>query len=191
MASPTRPAWIACALAASGAAALSIPAWITGLPLVASSLGPSLLLAAATPDARESSPGSVAAGHGIAVVAALAVTAAFGLGGEPSALVAGVTTARMAAVPAALALTLAGMLAVGRLHAPAGATALLVVLGIVRPGSDVVVLAATIAYAAAVVALFPAFARRLAGTRPAARRAPAGRGRRVRRPGSAGGGART
>jgi hypothetical protein len=183
MASPTRPAWIACALAATGAAALSIPAWITGLPLVVSSLAPSLLLAAATPDARESSAGSLVSGHGIAVVAALAVIAAFGLGSEPSALVAGVTTARMAAVPAALVLTLAGMLAVGRLHAPAGATALLVVLGIVRPGGDVVVLAATIAYTAGVVALFPALAARLAGARPATRRAPTRRGRRVRRPG--------
>lgn len=182
MASSSRPAWMACALALAGAAALSIPAWITGLPLVVSSLGPSLLLAAATPDARESSPAALALGHGIAVAAALAVVAAFGLAGEPSVLAAGVTTARMFAAPAALTLALGGMLAVGRLHTPAGATALLVVLGIVRPGSDVAVLAVTIAYAAGIVATFPWLARRLGGSVPARRtRATSKRPRAARR----------
>jgi CBS-domain-containing membrane protein len=81
----------------------------------------------------------------------------------------------MAAVPVALGLTLAGMLIAGRLHSPAGATALLVGLGIVRPGSEVVLLAVTIAYVAGVVALFPRAAARLGV------RASGGRARQDRR----------
>jgi CBS domain-containing membrane protein len=174
MASTTRPAWIACVLAAGGAAAMSAAAWVTGLPLVVASLGPSLLLAAAAPDARESDAATLAIGHGIAVIVTVATLAVFGLTDAPSALVAGVGLARMAAVPVALGLTLAGMLIAGRLHSPAGATALLVALGIVRPGSEVVLLAVTIAYVAGIVALFPRAAARLG-------RAAGGRARRDRR----------
>jgi hypothetical protein len=162
MSSTTRPLWIAAALAAGGAAAMSVAAWVSGLPAVVPSLGPSLLLAATLPGQRESAPATLLVGHGIAAVAAVASLAAFGLLHEPSALVAGVTVARMVAIPLALALTLAGMLLVGRFHAPAGATTLLVALGVVRAGGDLVALVAATVYVAGVVALFPWAAARLA-----------------------------
>lgn len=166
-------------LAAGGAAAMSVAAWVSGLPVVVPSLGPSVLLAAAAPGGRESGPVALLLGHGIAAAAAVATLATLGLLGEPSALVAGVTTARMIAVPVALGLTLAGMLLAGRLHPPAGATTLLVVLGIVRAGSDLFVLLAATAYVACAVALFPWAAARLAG-QSARSRAP-GRRRRAAR----------
>ena len=91
---------------------------------------------------------------------------AFDLLGDPPALVVGVSTARMLALPVAVALTLAGMLIVRRLHPAAGATALLVGMGIVRPGGDLVVLVAAIAWTAAIVALFPWAAARMGASRP-------------------------
>jgi hypothetical protein len=161
---------MACLLCAVGTAAMSVPAWITGLPAVVPSLGASVLAAAAFPDARESGPASIALGHAIAVVATLGTLATFGLTDEPSALVAGVSPSRMVAVPAALALTLAGMLLAGRIHVPAGATTLVTALGIVR-GGDVAVLLASVLVVAATVALFPRLEARLVAPRRAPRRA--------------------
>jgi hypothetical protein len=63
------------------------------------------------------------------------------------------------------------MLIVRRLHPAAGATTLLVGMGIVRPGGDLVVLVAAIAWTAAIVALFPWAAARL-GERTATRTKP-------------------
>jgi hypothetical protein len=169
MASNGRPTWIACTLVAGGAAAMSVVAWIAGVPAVVPSLGPSLFLAAALPGQRESAPATLVVGHAIAVIATIGTLAAFGLLGAPPAFVAGVTVARMVAIPVALALTLAGMLAVGRFHAPAGATTLLVALGVVRPGGDLAVLVAATAYVGLIVALFPWAASRLAGRSPRSR----------------------
>jgi CBS-domain-containing membrane protein len=168
MAAAERSGWIACVLAAGGVAAMSVAAWVTGLPAVVPSLAPSLLGAAASPGRREHTPTTLLVGHFIAILAALASLVAFDLLGEPPALVAGVSAARMVALPVALALTLAGMLIVRRLHPAAGATALLVGMGIVRPGGDLVVLIAAIAWTAAIVALFPWAAARL-GERTAPR----------------------
>jgi len=172
-----RPLWIATLLCAAGAGAMSLAAWVTGMPVVVPSLGASLLLAATDPDGAEGTPATLVAGHWIAIAAALIALEALGLWDAPSALVAGVTWTRMLAVPLALALALLGMLATGRLHTPAGATALLVASSVVRPGSDVVVLAATVLYVAGVVALFPYLRAQLAG-HPAA--APAKRRSRPR-----------
>jgi len=168
MAVAGRPGWIACVLAAGGVAAMSIAAWITGLPAVIPSLAPSLLGAATSPGAREHSPTTLIIGHAIAIAATMASLVAFGLLGAPPAFVVGVTAARMVALPVALALTLAGMLLVRRLHPAAGATTLLVGMGIVRPGGDLVILVAAIAWTAGIVALFPWAAARL-GERTAAR----------------------
>ena len=154
---------IACLLAAVGVAAMAVPAWVTGMPVVVASLGASVLLAAVDSDHPESAPMTVITGHWIAIAAALVSLEALGLWDAPSTLVAGVTWTRMLALPLALALTLLGMLVVGRLHTPAGATALLVASSIVRPGTDLVVLAGSVAYVAGVIALFPSVAARLAG----------------------------
>jgi len=176
-----RPGWIACALAAGGVAVMSVAAWITGLPAVVPSLAPSLLGAATSPGRREHAPTTLLVGHFIAILAALASLVAFDLLGEPPVLAARMSAARMLALPVALALTLAGMLIVRRVHPAAGATTLLVGMGIVRPGGDLVVLVAAIAWTAALVALFPWAAARLGErttsrakpTRATARRRPA------------------
>jgi len=177
MATTARPVWIACALAAGGVAAMSVAAWISGLPAVVPSLAPSLIGAAAAPGQREHAPATLLAGHAIAIVATVATLAAFGLLGEPPALVAGVSLARMVALPTALALTLAGMLLARRFHPAAGATTLLVGMGIIRPGGDLVVLVAVTGWIAGIVALFPWATARLTRrttkakvARPAARR---------------------
>jgi CBS-domain-containing membrane protein len=142
---------------------MSLAAWVTGMPVVVPSLGASLLLAAAVPETPESTPTTLLLGHWIAIAAALVALEALGLWDAPSTLAAGVTWTRMVALPLALALALLGMLVVGRLHTPAGATAMLVASSIVRPGSDLLILAATVAYVAGVVALFPYLTAQLAG----------------------------
>ena len=148
MVTAARPVWISCVLAAGGVAAMSVAAWISGLPAVVPSLAPSLLGAAAAPSQREHAPATVLAGHAIAIVATVA--------------------------------TLAGMLLARRFHPAAGATTLLVGMGIIRPGGDLVVLIAVTGWIAGIVALFPWATARLTGrttktkaARPAPRRRPA------------------
>jgi hypothetical protein len=176
MAAP-RSIGTACLLAAAGVAGLALASWITTVPLLVPALGPSLLLGAVAPGVRENSPASVAIAHGIGLLAGLGAVALLGLGGEPSTLAAGVSLGRAAAVTLALAGTLAGLVAVDRVHAAAGATTLAVATGTVRPGSDVVGLAVGIAWTATTIALFPRLAAAI-GTRTA--RAPAKPRRRRR-----------
>jgi hypothetical protein len=85
--------------------------------------------------AGASTPTTLLVGHFIAILAALASLVAFDLLGEPPALVVGVSTATHGRAARRAALTLAGMLIVRRLHPAAGATTLLVGMGIVRPAA--------------------------------------------------------
>ena len=143
---------------------------MTGLPFLVPSLGPSLMLAAVSPGREDATPAAIVIGHGAGLLAALAALLLCGLVGEPSALESRVTLARVVAVSLALGLTLATMLVVGRLHAPAGATTLLVALGVLRAGSDTVVLGIAVVYTALLVAAFPRVAAHLDASAPTASR---------------------
>ena len=113
--------------------ALGAVVWLTGLPFLFPSLGPTAYLFATQPSARQSAARRVLGGHAVGVLAGLVayhaiagdvvITAAMG-----PASVAGLRLATSGVV--AVALTTAGMALTDTGHAPACATTLIVGLGI-------------------------------------------------------------
>lgn len=94
------------------------------------SLGPTAFLLFSTPTARVASPRNTLLGHLIGALAGWLSLAAFGLLHAPPALVAGVDWPRAGAAALSLGGTSALMLLLDAVHPPAGATTLIVSLGL-------------------------------------------------------------
>jgi CBS domain-containing membrane protein len=116
-------------------AVMSLAALLSGQPLIFPSLGPTAFLLFYTPRAPAASPRNTISGHFIGVVAGYASLAVFGLLDAGPALAEGVTVARVGAAALSLGAT-SGFMAWLRVpHPPAGATTLIVSLGILTtPG---------------------------------------------------------
>lgn len=118
---------------------IGLAAWATHEPWVFPSLGPTAYLLFAAPMSAQASPRNVICGHFIGIVAGVLAVFVFGLYGDgpnlddPSA-------ARVGAVTLALALTLGVMTWLHVPHAPAGATTLIVALGLLHTLQDYVVM---------------------------------------------------
>ncbi len=121
--------FLAClmALAVSGLAA-----YLTKQPLLFPSLGPAALLFFEQPMSAGSSPRNTLIGHLVAVLSGVLCLYAFGLHDDPSILQEGVTLARAAAAALSLALLGAVLLLLRASHPPAGATVLIVSLGLLK-----------------------------------------------------------
>jgi CBS domain-containing membrane protein len=125
--------FIACvlALAVSGLAA-----YLTKQPLLFPSLGPAALLFFEQPMIAGSSPRNTLIGHLVAVLAGALCLALFGLLDDPSILVEGVTLLRIGVVALSLALAGAVLLLLRASHPPAGATVLIVSLGLLKTPTE-------------------------------------------------------
>ncbi len=111
---------------------MSAAAFVTGAPFIFPSLGPTAFLLFYTPTAPASSPRNTVLGHLIGVGAGYLALVVFGLTDAAPALATSVTGARVGAAAVSLALT-SGLMAWWRVpHPPAGATTLIVSLGILR-----------------------------------------------------------
>jgi CBS-domain-containing membrane protein len=110
---------------------MSLVALATGQPFVFPSLGPTAFLLFYTPHLPTASPRNTIAGHLIGVLAGYASLALFGLLHNPPALVAGVDAARVGAAALSLGLTAGLMVWLKVPHPPAGATTLIVSLGLI------------------------------------------------------------
>jgi CBS-domain-containing membrane protein len=119
---------------------MAAAAWITGAPFVFPSLGPTAFLLFYTPVQPAASPRNTVAGHLIGVGAGYLALALFGLLDAPPALATSVTTARVAASALSLGLTSGAMVWAKVPHPPAGATTLIVSLGILREPAQLAVL---------------------------------------------------
>jgi CBS-domain-containing membrane protein len=126
-------------------AAMSLVALVTGEPFVFPSLGPTAFLLFYTPMLPASSPRNTLAGHAIGAAAGYLALAAFGLLHDPPALATSVTAARVGAAGLSLGLTSGAMVWAGVPHPPAGATTLIVSLGILRQPEQLVVLMVAVA----------------------------------------------
>lgn len=100
-------------------------------PLLFPSLGPTVYLFFETPLAENASPRNTLIGHGVALLAGLLSLAVFGLMGAPSVLQVGVSIARIGAAALSVALTGAVLMLLRSPHPPAGATTLIVSLGLI------------------------------------------------------------
>jgi CBS domain-containing membrane protein len=113
------------ALAVSGLAAHALKQ-----PLLFPSLGPTAFLIFGTPLAENASPRNACIGHGVALVAGYGALVIFGLRHAPNVLQAGISAARIGAAALSVALTGGALILARALHPPAGATTLIVSLGL-------------------------------------------------------------
>jgi CBS domain-containing membrane protein len=89
---------------------------------------------------RASSPRNTLVGHLVAVLAGALCLGLFGLLNNPSILVEGVTPLRIGAASLSLAITGAVLLLIRASHPPAGATVLIVGLGLLRRPSEIIMI---------------------------------------------------
>lgn len=126
-------------------AIMAAVALITGQPFVFPSLGPTAFLFYYTPLAPAASPRNALYGHAIGVLAGYGSLAVFGLRHAGPALATGVSDSRIGAVALSLGLTSGLMVLLKTPHPPAGATTMIVSLGILRaPGQLLVLLVAVV-----------------------------------------------
>ena len=113
---------------------------ITGQPLIFPSLGPTAFLLFYTPTAPAACPRNTIIGHAIGVGAGYLSLVVFGLTSAGPALAEGVTWPRVGAAALSLGLT-SGVMVWARVpHPPAGATTLIVSLGIITTPPQLAVL---------------------------------------------------
>src|SRR4051794_537317 len=128
------------AIAVSGAAAAAFDE-----PLLFPSLGATAFLFFETPMAEIASPRNAMIGHSTAIVAATVALAICGLTDNPSAYIDGVTTARVLAVALAVGLTGGALRLLRSAHPPAGATTIIVSIGLLHTGRQLLVVVAGVA----------------------------------------------
>jgi len=110
---------------------MSLVALLTKQPFIFPSLGPTAFLLFYTPTLPTASPRNTLWGHLVGAVAGYLSLAIFGLLDAGPALVVGVTWARVGAAALSLALTSGVMVWLRVPHPPAGATTLIVSLGLI------------------------------------------------------------
>jgi hypothetical protein len=126
-------------LAASGALGLLIH-----LPWMFPSLGPMVMLFFESPAQRASRPVNALFGHGVGLVVGLLCLYAFGLQDVPSAPEGGLTPAHVLAGALSVALTTLVLTWTKLPHPPAGATTLIVSLGILTAPAQVASMAGAV-----------------------------------------------
>lgn len=125
-------------------ALMATVALLSGQPFIFPSLGPTAFLFFYTPLAPAASPRNAVLGHLIGAVAGWASLAAFGLLDAGPAIATGVTGARVGAAALSLGLTSGLMVLFRAPHPPAGATTLIISLGILRTPAQLAVLMAAV-----------------------------------------------
>jgi CBS domain-containing membrane protein len=119
---------------------MALVALVTGEPFVFPSLGPTAFLLFYTPLLPAASPRNTVCGHAIGAAAGYLSLVAFGLTDDLPALATSVTGARVGAAALSLGLTSGAMVWARTPHPPAGATTLIVSLGILREPEQLAVL---------------------------------------------------
>jgi CBS domain-containing membrane protein len=125
--------------------AMAFVAFVTDEPFVFPSLGPTAFLLFYTPLLPASSPRNTLGGHAIGAASGYLALVVFGLTDAAPALASSVTGARVGAAALSLGLT-SGVMVWARVpHPPAGATTLIVSLGILREPEQLAVLMIAVA----------------------------------------------
>jgi CBS-domain-containing membrane protein len=121
-------------------AIMALVALVTGQAFVSPSLGPTAFLLFYTPLLPAASPRNTICGHAIGALAGYLSLVIFGLTDDLPALATHVSGARVGAAALSLGLTSGAMVWARVPHPPAGATTLIVSLGILREPDQLVVL---------------------------------------------------
>jgi CBS-domain-containing membrane protein len=118
---------------------------VTHSPFVFPSLGPTAFLFFYTPTAPTASPRNTLIGHGIGVVCGYLCLVITGLTLAPPATTVGVTWPRVIAAALSLGLTAGLMVLLRSPHPPAGATTLIISLGIIKQPPQLVLIMIAVA----------------------------------------------
>ncbi|MBQ1036768.1 HPP family protein [Micromonospora zamorensis] len=119
-------------------------ALVTHQPWLFPSLGPAVMLHVEKPRSPEASPRNTFIGHAVALLAGYVFLMVCGLADEPSALQEGVSGPRIVAVAGSLAVTVLVLMLLKASHAPAGATTLIVSLGLLRTPTQLLIAAGAV-----------------------------------------------
>jgi CBS-domain-containing membrane protein len=111
-------------------AALGVLALVARQPYLFPSLGPTAMLFFDSPTQPAASPRNTLIGHGVAIAAGVLCLTVFGLLHHPPVLQEGVSWSRVAAAALSAALTATALHLLNRQHPPAGATTLVISLGL-------------------------------------------------------------
>lgn len=144
---PERPVW-AVFMFINGfltIAILALLAMVSHVPFVFPSLGPTAFLFFFTPLAPTASPRNTLYGHAIGILCGYGALWAMGLQDAAPASTTGIDTARVLAAALSLAATGALMILARAAHPPAGATTLIISLGIVTRPMHLVIIEAALA----------------------------------------------
>ncbi len=128
---PQRLAWLVLVNGFATIAPLALLAMVLQWPLVFPSLGPTALLLFGSPEAPTACPRNTLCGHALGILCGYAALWLTGLQHAPSAILSGVTVPRAIAAALSVALTGSLMIRAGVVHSPAGATTLIISLGII------------------------------------------------------------
>jgi hypothetical protein len=123
---------------------------LTHQPWLFPSLGPAVMLHVEKPQAPESSPRNTLIGHAVAILAGYAFLVVCGLTDHPPALQEGVSVPRVIAAAGSLAVTAVVLLLLKAPHPPAGATTLIVSLGLLRTPAQLLIAAGAVVLVIAV-----------------------------------------
>ena len=123
-------------------ALLALLALVSGNPFVFPSLGPTAYLLFFSPLAPSSSPRNTILGHGIGIVCGYGAFVLTGAGAVPFG--AGIYWPRLLAAALSLSATGAGMVLLDASHPPAGATTLIISLGIIARPRELVIIEAAV-----------------------------------------------
>jgi len=118
-------------------------------PWLFPSLGPTVMLFFESPEQPSSRPLNALVGHGVGLVAGIACLYAFGLQNVPAAPVGGLKPLHVVAGALSVALTTLILTLLKKPHPPAGATTLIVSLGILSQVPELIVMAASIIFVTA------------------------------------------
>ncbi|MFL6307550.1 MAG: HPP family protein, partial [Candidatus Sulfotelmatobacter sp.] len=121
-------------------ALLALLAVVTDSPFVFPSLGPTAYLLFIAPLAENSSPRNTILGHGIGLICGYVAFVVTGAAAIPFGVHAGVYWPRILAAALSLSATGAFMVLLGAGHPPAGATTLIVSLGIISKPKELVII---------------------------------------------------
>jgi CBS domain-containing membrane protein len=119
---------------------LALLSLVSGNPFVFPSLGPTAYLLFITPLGRTSSPRNTVFGHAVGLICGYAAFVVTGAGTVPFGVYPGIFWPRVLAAALSLAATGAVMVLLNTSHPPAGATTLIVSLGIISKPRELVVI---------------------------------------------------
>tara|TARA_B100000929_G_scaffold259203_1_gene222852 strand:+ start:779 stop:1231 length:453 start_codon:yes stop_codon:yes gene_type:complete len=129
-------------------------AWWLAQPMLFPSLGPTVMMLAQHPGQHGTAPRTVMLAHGAALVAGWVSLWLLGLLHAPSALAEGITPAHIASAGVSVAATVVTTRALRTPHPPAGATTLIVSLGLLPTLWDLLLMGAAIVVATLIMSLY-------------------------------------